>query len=831
MKRRTLSLLLALCCLLGTVLPMTVTAEEAEAAAMEFSDDFESETVGGAPTKWQVVEKFTYKPTIEVKEENGNKFMRITSTTATNDAKNEQTVSTKDGLLNLKLKDGTQKIIVEARIRTQNSGMRKSLRLGCADDDYGCNKYNLIQFRDADGNFQYLNGQSGSGDEEQTTMTSLDGFKSDANTWYDVCAVINPVNGAVRYTLTNVTTNDVKTVTGLMDSSEYDALDAITGLYFRFVTPVENESMDVDNIKAYYMPAAPTSFSDDFEADTESAMPTNWQTVDNGKEPNVTVVKEDGNQFMRIKVANTGDGASSRPTVQTKEDLFGLKLKDGTQKIIVEARVRTANSGMRKSLRLGYTNNDWDCNQYNLFQFRNADGQFHYVNGNVVDSSQQTQTSMAKLDGFTNDASAWYDVKAVIDPTTKAVHYTLTKVGTETTYTATGKIDSPEFNALETITSLNFRFVSSVVNEAMDVDNVKIYYKPAAPSSFADDFETEAIGSTAKNWEDRNGHATVTVKEDTDGNHYANISWNASETKATPIVATKEDSFTVPMKSGYIVVEARMRITDTNYRDYLRVNFPENPASMDHGGNRYALWWANPTNEDAMFNYLNKDSGNTGNDRQPSFISKPATECPKVGEWFTYRAVIQPKEGMIRHEINGSHKGNSTEYLNVDEFKNMSALSALMFTFRNSSGGGYTSSLQNGSMDFDDVRVYNYAEAGQTITYEKDGNVLTKAEDGAATVRVRIDHEVEYIPGQVDDNGNPKVKQVDYYVYTALYEGDKLIDAVLTGTTTVGATTAKEIKAAAPTITDPTKQSLKTFIWTKDALSPICGAATLPKAE
>lgn len=819
MKRRTLSLLLALCCLLGTVLPMTVAAEEAEAAAVEFSDDFESETVGAAPTKWQVVEKFTYKPTIEVKEENGNKFMRITSKTATHDAKHEQTVSTRDGLLNLKLKDGTQKIIVEARIRTQNSNMRKSLRLGCADDDYGCNKYNLIQFRNADGNFQYLNGHSGSGDEEQTTMTSLDGFKSDANTWYDVCAVINPVNGAVRYTLTDVTTNEVKTVTGLMDSSEYDALDAITGLYFRFVTPVENEYMDVDNIKAYYMPAAPTSFEDNFEADTENAMPKNWQTVDNGKAPNVTVVKEGDNKFMRITATATGDAANTRPTVQTKEDLFGLKLKDGTQKIIVEARVRTANSGMRKSLRLGYTDNDWDCNQYNLFAFRNAVGNFTYLNGSVFDGTN-TQTSMATLSDFENDANAWYDVKTEINPTTKAVHYTLTKVSTETTYTAIGRMDSPEFNALETITSLNFRFVSAVADEAMDVDNVKIYYKPAAPSSFADDFETEVIGRPAKNWEDRNGHAAVTVKADKDGNHYANISWNASETTATPIVATKEDSFTVPMKSGYIVVEARMRITDTNYRDYLRVNFPENPVSMDHAGNRYALWWANPTNENAMFNYLKGDTqayaGTT--DHQPSFISKPATECPSVGKWFTYRAVIQPKEGMIRHEINGSHKGNSTEYLNVDEFKNMSALSALMFTFRNSSGGGYTSSLQNGSMDFDDVRVYNYAEAGQTITYEKDGNVLTKAEAGAATVCVRIDHVAAD-------------KQVDYYVYTALYEGDKLIDAVLTGTTTVGATTAKEIKAAAPTITDPTKQSLKTFIWTKDALSPICGAATLPKAE
>lgn len=821
MKRKTLSLLLALCCMIGTVLPMTVSATEVAATAVEFSDDFESETVDAVPTKWQVVEKFTHKPTIEVKEENGNKFMRIASTTATHDAQNEQTVSTRDGLLNLKLKDGTQKIIVEARIRTKNSGMRKSLRLGCADNDYGCNKYNLIQFRNTDGNFQYLNGHIIDSDsKEQTNMVSLNNFTSDENKWYDVCAVINPVNGEVRYTLTNVTTNEVKTVTGLMDSSEYDALDAITGLYFRFVTPVENEYMDVDNIKACYMPAAPTSFEDNFEADSENAMPKNWQTVDNGKAPNVTVVKEDDNKFMRITATATGDAANTRPTVQTKEDLFGLKLKDGTQKIIVEARVRTANSGMRKSLRLGYTNDDWDCNQYNLFQFRNTGGEFHYVNGYVVDSSNQTQTSMAKLDGFTNDANAWYDVKTEINPTTKAVHYTLTKVGTETTYTAIGRMDSPEFNALESITSLNFRFVSAVANEAMDVDNVKIYYKPAAPSTFADDFETETTGSAAKNWEDRNGHAAVTVKEDTDGNHYANISWQASETKATPIVATKEDSFTVPMTSGYIVVEARMRITDTNYRDYLRVNFPENPVSMDHAGNRYALWWANPTNADATFNYLNGDTqayaGTT--EHQPSFISKPATECPGVGEWFTYRAVIQPKEGMIRHEINGGHKANSTEYLKVDEFKNMSALSALMFTFRNSNSGGYTSSLQNGSMDFDDVRVYNYAEAGQTITYEKDGNVLTKAEAGAATVRVRIDH--------VSAD-----KQVDYYVYTALYEGDKLIDAVLTGTTTVGATTAKEIKAAAPTITDPTKQSLKTFIWTKDALSPICGAATLPKAE
>lgn len=818
MKRKTLSFLLALCCLLGTVLPMTVSATEVAATAVEFSDDFESETVDAVPTKWQVVEKFTHKPTIEVKEENGNKFMRIASTTATHDAQNEQTVSTRDGLLNLKLKDGTQKIIVEARIRTKNSGMRKSLRLGCADDDYGCNKYNLIQFRNTDGNFQYLNGHIIDSDsKEQTNMVSLNNFTSDENKWYDVCAVINPVNGAVRYTLTDVTTNEVKTVTGLMDSSEYDALDAITGLYFRFVTPVENEYMDVDNIKAYYMPAAPTSFEDNFEADSENAMPKNWQTVYNGKAPNVTVVKEGDNKFMRITATATGDAANTRPTVQTKEDLFGLKLKDGTQKIIVEARVRTANSGMRKSLRLGYTNNDWDCNQYNLFAFKNDAGNFTYLNGSEFDGTN-TQTSMATLSDFENDANAWYDVKTEINPRTKAVHYTLTKVGTETTYTAIGRMDSPEFNALESITSLNFRFVSAVANEAMDVDNVKIYYKPAAPSTFADDFETETIGSAAKNWEDRNGHATVTVKVDEDGNHYANISWQASETKATPIVATKEDSFTVPMTSGYIVVEARMRITDTNYRDYLRVNFPENPVSMDHGGNRYALWWANPTNEDAMFNYLNKDSGHTGDDHQPSFISKPATECPGVGEWFTYRAVIQPKEGMIRHEINGGHKANSTEYLEVDEFKNMSVLSALMFTFRNSDGGGYTSSLQNGSMDFDDVRVYNYAEAGQTITYEKDGNVLTKAEAGAATVRVRIDH--------VSAD-----KQVDYYVYTALYEGDKLIDAILTGTTTVGATTAKEIKAAAPTITDPTKQSLKTFIWTKDALSPICGAATLPKAE
>lgn len=223
-------------------------------------------------------------------------------------------------------------------------------------------------------------------------------------------------------------------------------------------------------------------FYDDFETETAGEVPSQWQIDAAGKAVTAEAVTEGGNTFMRITAKEGGDSSKNRPTVQTKEGLVAAQLAGQTKKIVVEADMRTQNSSMRKSLRLGYTTNDWDANQYNLFAFRNAAGNFTYLNGSVFDGSA-TQTSLATLDGFTNDPTAWYSVKAVIDPTTHAVDFTLVNKNNNARYTATGKMDSPEYNALNVIGSLNFRFVTAQVGEAMDVDNCKVYYVYPAPTA------------------------------------------------------------------------------------------------------------------------------------------------------------------------------------------------------------------------------------------------------------------------------------------------------------------------------------------------------------
>lgn len=571
-------------------------------------------------------------------------------------------------------------------------------------------------------------------------------------------------------------------------------------------------------LSAWADDAVAVEFYDTFETETVGGAPAKWQTVENGFAPNAVIMEEGGNKFLRITATKSGDSAKTRPTVQTKEGLLNLKLQNTTRKIVVEAKMRTQNSVMRKSLRLGYSDNDWDASQYNLVMFRNAAGNFAYLNGNVFDGSA-TQTKMDVLSGFVNDPSAWYAVKAVIDPTTKSVDYTLTKVGTEETYTAAGQMDSPEYNALEAVTSLNFRFVTAQEGEAMDVDDVKAYYQPLAviPNSFRDNFEEETVGSVPQNWVDRTGSGAVSVAEE-NGNRFARISW--SETAAVlPIVAIRDDSLSIPLKNTEnkrVVVEARMRMNNAIYRDYLRINFPKNPSVPDHNGNRYSLWWANPNNANSYFNYLKSETyKDDATWHQPDFTSKPAGECPAVGEWFTYRAVIDTDTGLVRHEINGSHKANGQ--MEAREFSEMDAISTLVFTYR-TSGGAYDQISGAGSMDVDDVKLYAYADDSAEVTYLQNGTELTQTATGTVQARVHI-------------NNFTNTGTNTYYIYTVLYEGNKILDAVATERKFHSVSTVTDMTVDAPTVTAPARQNLKTFVW-KSGMQPLLlPAAVLPCAK
>ena len=570
-------------------------------------------------------------------------------------------------------------------------------------------------------------------------------------------------------------------------------------------------------ISAWADNAAAVEFFDDFETDNVGTAPAKWQTVNNGFAPTISVAEEGGNHFLRITATKGGDTIKTRPTVQTKDGLLNLKLQNATQKIVIEAKMRTQNSGMRKSLRLGYTDNDWDASQYNLIMFRNAAGNFAYLNGNHFDG-KDTQTKMDVLSGFANDPTAWYAVKAVIDPATKEIAYTLTKVGTEETYTAMGKMDSPEYNALEIISSLNLRFVTSVEGEVMDIDDVKAYYRPEAevPTFFSDNFEEEAVGSTLQNWVDRTGNADLRVAEE-NGNRFAHISWTETA-NSLPIVSTRDDSFSVALnrtESRRVVVEARMRMNNTNYRDYLRINFPKAPSTPDHNGNRYSLWWANPNNANYYFNYLKSETfKDDATWHQPDFTSKPAGECPAVGEWFTYRAVIDTATGKVRHEINGSHKADGE--MEAQEFQKMNAITALVFTYR-TAGGAFDQVSGAGSMDFDDVKLYDFAEDSAEVTYLQNGTELTKTAAGAVQARVHIKNFT-----------NTDVSA--YYIYTVLCEGDKILDARAAERKFTSVSTVAEMTVDAPTVTDPTRQSLKTFVW-KAGMQPLRAAAVLPCAK
>lgn len=334
--------------------------------------------------------------------------------------------------------------------------------------------------------------------------------------------------------------------------------------------------------------------------------------------------------------------------------------------------------------------------------------------------------------------------------------------------------------------------------------------------AFYDSFEDEAVSETPQNWVDRSGTGVLTVAEE-NGNRFARISWTG-DAAALPVVSTKTGALMLPFRNGAaqrVVIEARLRMQSAAYRDYLRINFPQNPSVPDHNGNRYALWFSKPNDQNYYFHYLLGDTKDLANDpvwHQPSFVPKPLAESPAVGEWFTYRAVIDTDSGDVRHEINGRH--SATGRLDAQEFENMDVLSALVFTWRNQSGG--TDVDGDGCMDFDDVRVYTLMDGCDiTVVHTANGQAVSAPITGKIGTRVSV------------TNG---VKATKLYAVTGHYNSSGvLLSAQKSELQTVAARGIASITLPEIYVNGPA-ESLKTFVL-DDRERPLIQAKELSRSH
>lgn len=547
------------------------------------------------------------------------------------------------------------------------------------------------------------------------------------------------------------------------------------------------------------------AFSDDFQSETD-AVPDNWEVYNNQTTTtSVSIVTEDGNKFLRMQKINSTWGGEIMAS--TKAGV--VSLPTAGKKIVVKMKMRGSDmrSGVsaRHTIRLAYPeapHTDDQGNEYILWAMRthsSSSASFCYPIKNTH--------SLVADSGYLTAEKTWYDVTAVLDYSAKTIDYTIgnsssgyRRFKAEFTGTSLGNAS--------VIDNITMKLTNGATGFYTDIDDVSIEYLSEA-LEFEDTFENVQVNTAPENWVDRAGVSDIEVMEETNGNKFVRITKKA-DTKGVPQVATKDGVINIPWSdvSGKgIIIEAKIRPQNTEYRSLLMLNAPDLATDTQLGAN-----YGTPF-------YINENL-------QP--YCKPgwtAENAISVNEWLHYRAVIIPGEEKteIRHYLNGEHKKTTYATQNeLPELFNPQALSNIAFVWRHKSANP-SAATATGYMDFDDIKVYEMKTFKHDVKFtDGNGAELNEIENGTVNVNASL----------INDGTERKLD-----VLAALYTKDESGNWIFTEAKSVvnyqnnrylyafgwrSGTASLSLN-----VTDAENQMIKVFVWHRAAdstpiLVPVC---------
>lgn len=525
--------------------------------------------------------------------------------------------------------------------------------------------------------------------------------------------------------------------------------------------------------------ATAVAFSDNFETETDN-VPDNWEVDSGSADTSLTVKEENGNKYLSLK-ATAQRWSTDLPIAVTKAGKVLLSTSETNKPILLKLKTRVyrANGGsVRHVLQLGvpdsatYNNADLTDNKYQVYSVRPTT----FFAASTQDSQADTKISISE--------NTWYDISALINPADKSIKFTIGN--TDQGYlTYNSNYANSVLANLNVINNIALKLMMANDNAQMDIDDISIEYVPTS-RSFSDDFESETANKAPSNWIDKKSIASLTVMEETGGNKYLRI--NKTTGTGVPLVSTMTGLINMPYNEENgkgIVVEAKIRQQNTDFRSLLMLSAPDSITDTDYAGNKYTPFYIN-TNLAPTF--------------MPGY---KATDAVSTGTWLTYRAVIVPgsEQTEIRHYINGSHK--NTTYANattMPELFNPDALENITFTWRPASGNA-SEATKTGYMDIDDIVVYEITDVVPTVSFTNaSGNTLENIADGTVTANV-----------SVENNGNGKTFDVYGALYTKENDNWKLTSVVSDELYT--SPWRSDSATFNFNVTDSSSQMIKVFVW------------------
>ena len=794
--KRIISLFTILCCVLTFVSIPAMAEENAQSTVVTFSDDFQSET-DNVPDNWQLF-KETSKGvmTVETDATSGNKFLRVNPTANWASGVNVPGAVTKPGKVNVPTDGGI--VVVKMKIRSSiiSASTQQNVKLSTYDVPVA-NTNLLFATRDY-GDTKDIFCFPTTADNAVSPST----YKLADNTWYDVTAMVDFSADKAYYVVGNKTNGYARFSVNIAGST-LASLDAVTSVTLIMDQVSPNNYTDIDNVSVNYLPEA-KNFYDNFETEADTT-PDNWSVAATSASTTATVKEENGNKYLRLE-ATAQRWSSALPSVVTNDDEVKVPLTDKPVLIKYKTRLATDSSSKvqfvtRLSIPGGASaTTEVTSNEYQPFTIRTADGKtnLYYYTSNTWPSACSTIT-------FKKDV--WYDIYALIDPRTSTVKYTVGNDADGYVVFNGAKMEKVGLASLDVIDNLSTTIWYANAGAYMDLDDVYIGYPEDYADylpevlSFEDTFENADVNSDAANWIDRAGVSTVKVMADENGNKFARVT-KLANTQGVPQVATKDGLINIPWNNEDnkgIVIEAKVRQQNTNYRSLLMVNAPYLPTATELGQNYGTPFYIHTSDLKGYF--------------MPGYKSANIAAVT-LGEWVDYRAVIIPGETQteIRHYFNDVHAQTTyTSASTMPELFNPDSLYKLSFAWR-SSGNDETITTE-GYMDFDDIRVYELKDFMYDIKItDGDGANLEEIKNGTVNVNASI-----------VNNGIGRTMDV----FAALYTKDENGNWKLTEVKAVENADGNEYLYAyawrkgeaslSLNVTDAENQMVKVFVWHRTA--------------
>ncbi|MBR1970115.1 MAG: hypothetical protein IKA17_07140 [Clostridia bacterium] len=805
--KKLLSLFTILCCIFSFA-SFPALAAETSAQVVTFSDNFETED--GVPDNWRLYGNSSGAE-LTVEEENGNKFLRLNPTQQC--WSNEATAPiaiTKEGKVNLPTNRGVVRVKMKFRVADiTGANSMPTVRLAYPEETNGsiytptyANEYLLFVARDY-GTEKDMFCYAGTSDN----AVNSSGIALVNNTWYDVTAMMDYSAKKIYYIVGSRETG-YKRFSSNINGSSLSNVEVIDNITVKLMQVNANNYTDIDDVSISYLPNA-KNFYDNFETETDTT-PDNWEVAQSSENTTVTVQSEEnGNKYLRLQLNETLSGWNKKnPAAATKAGIVSMPLAD--KPVLVKYRARfDAHNGsapefhVRVAVPGGATAPEDTSNKYKLVEVRTAKDSNEVKTATLRYYTTNTYPSVCSK--ITFNPGEWYDIYALAEPLTSKVRYAVGNKDGEYVVFNDAKFEILGTASVDVIDNLYLSMLNSNKGLYMDLDDVYVgYYEDYTdylPSvlSFEDTFENAAVDSVPANWIDRAGVSTIKVMEET-GNKYVRVTKSANTT-GVPQVSTKDGVINIPWNGEYgkgIIVEAKIRQQNANYRSLLMVNSPYLANDTELSGN-YGTPFYIHTNMSAYF--------------MPGYKAANAAVAT-LGEWLNYRAVIIPGETQteIRHYFNNEQPiityANAS---NMPELFNPESLYNIAFTWRPDSGNP-SSAITTGYMDFDDIKVYEVkAPIYEVKVTNAQGTEIENIENGTITVDAKV-----------VNNGTGRTVDVIGALYTKVGDSWKLTEtkkvinpdendylyafAWRTGTGTLSLN-----------VTDAANQMIKVFVWNRTA--------------